>query len=103
AFLDAVRFTGYSPGALRLASGEIVPPNAPPTPATLGGANRPSDTQFQFTISGAVVGRSYTAQFSTNLTDWISLATFTANANQFIFQDIYATNSLGFYRLLSNP
>ena len=64
---------------------------------------RLSDTEFQFIVSDAVASRSYTAQFSTNLTNWVNLATFNATTNQFIFQDIYATNSFGFYRLLSNP
>ena len=109
AFLSAVQFlgAGFGPGAVYLAAThEIVPaqPLSPPTPTTLSSPMRLSDTEFQFIVSDAVAGRSYTFQRSTNLTNWIPLAPpYTATTNQFIFQDPYATNSLGFYRLLSNP
>ncbi len=115
-FLPAVQFTDqngvpFAPGALRLNSGEIVPTaNAPVGAAlatasagqpVLGSFSRPSNRQFQFSIAGSA-GQTYTIQSSTNLTDWVSIATTKAPSNLFTFTDDTATNSVSFYRVLVN-
>ncbi len=105
-FLNAVRFTGFADAPavyLPAPNNEIVPPIPPPPQATLSGAKRLSDTQFQFTINGAVVGRSYTVQLSTDLINWASIATVTASSVTFDYVNISATGDIGFYRVLSNP
>jgi autotransporter-associated beta strand protein len=101
-FLSAVRFTGFAPGALYLPSGEIVPPAVSATPPTLSSPIRVSPTQFQFTISGSA-GQSYTVQRSATLTNWTSILTTNAPSNLFNVIDLSASNSLGFYRVFTNP
>jgi plastocyanin len=76
------------------------------TPATvsLTASSRPSGNEFQFSYS-ADVGLSYVVQRSTDLLNWIPLATNKAANNPVVFDDSNATNSLGFYRVgrLPNP
>src|ERR1043166_618153 len=101
AFLNALRFTGFPPGATYLSgTGEIVPPGA--VRPALAAAMRTSGTQFQFTIAGSA-GQSYTVQLSTDFTNWTSILTTNAPGNLFTFVDPNATNNLGFYRVLVNP
>jgi len=103
AVLSAVRFTGFSPGAVYLpATGEIVPPGGTTGAPTLTMPSRPSLNTFQFSVMGSS-GQSYTIQFSTTLTNWVNLLTTNAPGNVFTFTDSNATNGYGFYRILANP
>jgi hypothetical protein len=58
--------------------------------------------QFTFRVIG-VSGRSYTAQFATNLTNWADLLTTNAPADVFFLTDTNATNANRFYKLRENP
>jgi plastocyanin len=68
------------------------------SPASLSGRN------FQFSYS-ANVDLNYVVQRSSNLIDWVSLATNTAASNPETFLDSNATNNPNFYRVgrLPNP
>jgi hypothetical protein len=102
-FLAAIRFTGFSPGAIYLSGiGEIVPPAASASPPTLGSAVRLSSTQLQFSISGSA-GQTYTIERSSTLTNWSAILTTNAPSNFFRVTDLNATNSVGFYRAFANP
>lgn len=63
-----------------------------------------SGTNFQFTYP-ANIGLNYVVQRSTNLFNWVSLATNMASSNPVVFVDLSATNSPNFYRVgrLPNP
>ncbi len=81
--------------------------NAVVTTITLLSATVPASGQFQFTLSGLVVGKTNVIQASTNLgspTNWISLKTNVAVATSTNFLDTAATNlNLRFYRVIELP
>ncbi|HEU5397411.1 MAG TPA: Ig-like domain-containing protein [Verrucomicrobiae bacterium] len=75
-----------------------------PVAIALTKAARFFGTNFQFNYS-ANVGLDYAVWRSTNLVDWIGLATNAAASNPVVFLDLHATNNPGFYRvqLMPNP
>jgi len=76
------------------------------TPSTVSMLNssRPSGTHFQFAYS-ADIGLNYVVQRSTDMLNWIPVATNQAANNPVIFDDPNATNGLDYYRVgrLPNP
>jgi hypothetical protein len=64
---------------------------------------RLSGTEFGFNIGGSL-NAYYTVQVSTNLasTNWSALQTFLLTTNPYAFEDLHATNSPRFYRVLEN-
>jgi hypothetical protein len=73
-----------------------------PRPA-ITAPNRLSNTQFQFTASGAPGLPLYTFQYSTNLANWTSFLVTNAPNAPFPVTDPSATNKLRFYRILIQP
>jgi hypothetical protein len=75
-----------------------------PVITSLTNAAKFSGTNFQFSY-GANVGLNYVIQRSTNLVNWVSLATNTAASNPVVFVDTGATNAPDFYRVgrMPNP
>jgi hypothetical protein len=63
-----------------------------------------SPGNFHFSYS-ANIGLTYVVQVSTNLSNWISLATNTATANPATFTTVESSGSGAFYRveLMPNP
>jgi hypothetical protein len=58
--------------------------------------------QFGFNVSGQT-GPDYEIQTSTNLTQWSPVFTTNSPAMPFNWQDLAATNSMGFYRIVVGP
>jgi hypothetical protein len=58
--------------------------------------------QFNLRISGQS-GPDYEIQTSTNLTQWSAVFTTNSPAMPFSWQDLAATNSAGFYRVVVGP
>ena len=81
--------------------------NAVVTTITLLSATVPASGQFQFTLSGLVIGKTNVIQASTNLgspANWIPLKTNVAVAGTTNFLDTAATNlNLRFYRVIELP
>lgn len=75
-----------------------------PVTVSLSNSSRSSDTHFQFSYS-ADIGLNYVVQRSTDLLNWIPLATNKAANNPVTFDDPNATNALDYYRVgrLPNP
>ena len=75
-----------------------------PVAVSLAGSSASSGKNFQFNYS-ANVNLNYVVQRSSNLINWVSIATNTAAGNPATFLDSNATNILNFYRVgrLPNP
>lgn len=69
---------------------------------TIGLATKPSESQFQFQISG-VAGQKYTIESSTNLNNWGSVQVTNAPSDSFTVILNGATNNPAFYRVLVGP
>lgn len=75
-----------------------------PTTVSLTSGSRLTGNDFQFSYS-ADIGLSYVVQRSSDLFNWIPVATNKAANNSVVFDDPSATNSLDYYRVgrLPNP
>ena len=74
-----------------------------PTTVNLSGANL-NGGQFAFNYT-ADAGLRYLVQSSSNLVDWVTLATNIASGNPAPFSDSFDSTAIKFYRVsrLSNP
>lgn len=95
----SIQFTLWVPGG----SGGFAYQRSTPPPVNLSGASI-NNGQFTFSYS-ADTGFSYVVQSSTNLVDWVSLATNVASANPAPFSDPMDSAGTKFYRVgrLPNP
>ena len=95
----SVKFTLWNSGG----SGGFAYQRSTPTPASLSGAGI-NNGQFTFSYT-ADAGISYVVQSSTNLVDWVSLATNVASGSPVPFTDAANPTGAGFYRVgrLPNP
>jgi len=75
-----------------------------PSAVSMMNSSRSSGTHFQFAYS-ADIGLNYVVQRSTDMRNWIPLATNKAANSPVLFDDPNATNSLDYYRVgrLPNP
>ncbi len=69
---------------------------------TLSSPLKISSSQFQMRLTG-VSNQNYTIQYSTTLTNWISISTNNSPSNSFNILDSNATNGARFYRALIGP
>jgi hypothetical protein len=95
----SIQFTKWVP----MGSGGFVYQRSTPTPANL---SEPIINNGQFTFSyTADVGISYVVQSSSNLVDWVSLATNVAPGSPVLFTNAVNPAGADFYRVarLSNP
>jgi uncharacterized repeat protein (TIGR03803 family) len=77
----------------------IIPPNSPPPLLSQLNLVPSGGVQFQISVNA---GNSYQFQASTNLLDWVTLASFVPFSNSFNFYDPQATNlPTRFYRVVS--
>ncbi len=79
-----------------------LPSEYAPFVPTLRVEGRPTNGQLQVRINGTA-GRSYTLQYSLNLTNWLPLLTTNAPGNSFTVTDPGATNGARFYRAVTEP
>ena len=95
----SIKITTWNSGG----SGGFAYQRSTPTPASLSGASINND-QFSFSYT-ADAGISYVVQSSTNLVDWVSLATNVASGSPVPFTDAMNPAGAGFYRVgrLPNP
>jgi hypothetical protein len=95
----SIQFTLWVPGG----SGGFAYQRSTPPTFNLSGASI-SNGQFTFSYS-ADTGFSYVVQSSTNLVDWVSLATNVASGNPVPFSDPFDAAGTRFYRVgrLPNP
>lgn len=62
-----------------------------------------SSGQFGMQLNGLVNGKAHIVQTSTNLVNWISIATNAANQATRPFTDVNATNAFKYYRFIQLP
>jgi hypothetical protein len=95
----SIEFTNWASGG----SGGFAYQRSTPTPASLSGAAI-NNGQFTFNYT-ADAGISYVVQSSSNLVDWVPLATNVASSSPVTFTDAANPAGAGFYRVgrLPNP
>ncbi len=67
-------------------------------PAEIRSPARISNSQFQFTLIG-LTGRDYRVEYSSTLTNWVTLVSTNAPGPSFLISDPNATNAYRFYRI----
>ena len=93
----SIQFTTWSAGG----SGGFAYDRSTPAPASLLAANADGG-QFCFSYS-ADHGFAYVIQGSTDLVNWVSLATNTVPGNPVLFSNSMASSRMGFYRVARFP